>query len=68
VPHVAAEVPQGPDVFALAAVELAVSLPLAPVAEPTPVAVVPAPRPGAVRIVTLPVHRVSATDLVAAAA
>ncbi|MCU1599652.1 MAG: hypothetical protein JWO22_361 [Frankiales bacterium] len=33
-----------------------------------PVAVVPAPRPASVRVVTLPAQRVSVTDLVAAAA
>ena len=49
------------DVFGQAALEL-VSRPEAPAGA------VPAPRPASVRVVTLPVQRVSATDLLAAAA
>ena len=60
------------DVFGLAAVELA-SRPAAPAAvvpplPAVPVQALPARRPGAVRVVTLPAQRVSATDLLAAAA
>jgi hypothetical protein len=67
--EVAAALPAAPlDVFAMAALEMAVSLPVVEPAAPAPVAVVPAPRTGAVQIVRLPVQRVSATDLLVAAA
>lgn len=49
-------------------VDLAVSLPVVDPEPVAPVAAVPAPRPAAVSIITLPRQRVAATDVLAAAA